>query len=57
MDKHSSPKLGQCYDTPKCPPPPPRFKLEPKYYVLPMSGQDLGHLIFILSVALYLIIN
>lgn len=57
MDKYSPPKLGQFYDTPKYPPPPPRFKLEPKYIRLPISGQNLGNLIFILVVMLYLIIN
>lgn len=50
-------KPGQNYSTPKLPAPPPRFKLETNYIRMLMSGSNLGELIFILSIALYMLFN
>jgi len=57
MEKYPPLKPGQIYSTPKYPAPPPRFKLEPSYIILPMSGSNLGSLIFILTVAFYMLFN
>lgn len=54
---YKAPKPGQTETTPKYPAPSPRFKLEPKYYRLPITSENLGHLIFILAVVAFLLFN